>query len=266
MPTDLNERLANYRCGLDDAIASDLASRPANSDHRQPHRRRVFAVASAMVIVAAGIGALAWANTDRSTSPSDTGPIEHPQITIIDSAVPVEPEPTTAPASVVPAPSETSPPGAVIDRLAIGDSVMLGAATELVDFGFVVDAVESRTFVDGLETIQTVNTQTWLGDVVVVHLGSNGPIDDSDMTQMMDALAEVPQVLLVTIDMPRDWTMGNNRLIYDAATTYPNVSLVDWAEVSGSCPGNCFYEDGFHLRPDGKAYYADLINAAIEDN
>jgi len=48
--------------------------------------------------------------------------------------------------------------------MAIGDSVMLGAATELVDFGFAVDAVESRTFVDGLETIQTLNTQTRLGD------------------------------------------------------------------------------------------------------
>ncbi len=41
------------------------------------------------------------------------------------------------------------------------------------------------------------------------------------MTTMMEALADVPQVLLLTIDVPRDWTAGNNALIYDTANTYP---------------------------------------------
>ena len=33
----------------------------------------------------------------------------------------------------------------------------------------------------------------------VIHLGTNGDVNSSDLTAMMDALAEVPQVLLLTI-------------------------------------------------------------------
>jgi hypothetical protein len=147
--------------------------------------------------------------------------------------------------------------------LALGDSVMLGAAPQLAEQGFTVDAVESRAFVNGLDTILQLNAQGRLGDVVVVHLGTNGPISSGDMTQMMEALAGVPQVLLLTIDVPRDYTAGNNSLVYETVNTYPNVSLLDWAGLSTSCPGNCF-DDGFHLRPDGQVYYAALIDGALQ--
>ena len=84
------------------------------------------------------------------------------------------------------------------------------------------------------------------------------------MTAMMEALAAVPQVLLLTVDVPRDWTAGKNGLMYDTANTYPNVSLLDWAGLDDSCPGDCFYSDGFHLRPDGQTYYGALINGALQ--
>ena len=41
---------------------------------------------------------------------------------------------------------------APIPKLALGDSVMLGAAPQLEAIGFVVDAVESRQFVDRAST------------------------------------------------------------------------------------------------------------------
>jgi hypothetical protein len=83
---------------------------------------------------------------------------------------------------------------------------------------------------------------------------------------MMETLEDVPQVLLVSTDIPRDWTAANNSLIYNTATAYSNVSLLDWAGLDDSCPGDCFYSDGYHLRPDGQVYYANLINSAIDDN
>ena len=43
--------------------------------------------------------------------------------------------------------------------------------------------------------------------------------------------------------------------------TYPNVRIVDWANTSGSCPGNCFYDDDIHLAPDGRRFYAGEITA-----
>jgi peptidoglycan/LPS O-acetylase OafA/YrhL len=166
--------------------------------------------------------------------------------------------PPTAETTTTPAPALPVP------KLALGDSVMLGAATQLVDGGFTVDAVESRQFVNGLDTLLALKEQGRLGDVVVVHLGTNGTIAKGDMTTMMEALADVPQVLLLTIDVPRDWTAGNNALIYDTVNTYPNAALLDWAGLADACPGECFASDGYHLRTAGQEYYAQLIAGALE--
>ena len=179
------------------------------------------------------------------------------------------PEGTDATGSAVPPPTDlttttTTAPPAPIEQLAIGDSVMLGAAPELSDNGFIVDAAESRQFSNGADTVATLNTQGRLGSVVVVHLGTNGTINDGDMTRMMEALAGVPQVLMLTLDVDRDWIPGNNALIYDTVNSYANVSLLDWAGLAGSCPGDCFASDGFHLRPDGQVYYAALIEGALQ--
>ena len=186
---------------------------------------------------------------DAVTDPAATGPG--------GSAVPVPPS------SVATTTTTTAPP-APIAKLALGDSVMLGAATQLAADGFIVDAAESRAFVNGLDTVLTLTEQGRLGDVVVVHLGTNGPIDSGDMTRMMESLASVPQVLLLTVGVDRDWTSDNNGLIYDAVNTYPNVSLLDWGGLAPSCPGDCFYSDGFHLRPAGQEYYITLIASVLQ--
>ena len=55
----------------------------------------------------------------------------------------------------------------------------------------------------------------------------------------------------------------NNDLLRALPATYPNVRLVDWADAAAACPGNCFYDDGIHLRPDGRTYFAQLITAAL---
>jgi len=191
-----------------------------------------------------------------------------PEVVVDDEVAPA-PEVTTPGGSAVPVPSAvettttTTAPPLPIAKLALGDSVMLGAATQLAAEGFTVDAVESRAFVNGLDTVLALNQQGRLGDVVVVHLGTNGPIGSGEMTRMMESLAGVPQVLLLTVDVDRDWTAGNNALIYDTVDAYPNASLLDWAGLSDSCPGDCFYSDGFHLRPDGQAYYTSLITSTL---
>ncbi len=183
---------------------------------------------------------------------------------------------TTAPAdsvdpsgSAVPVPSvetttTTTAPPAAIAQFAVGDSVMLGAAGELAKRGYTVDAKESRQFSDGSAIVEQLSADGRLGDVVVVHLGTNGDINSGDLTAMMDALAEVPQVLLLTIDVDRSWTAGNNSLIINAASAYPNASVLYWADLADSCPGDCFASDGFHLNADGQKYYAALIDGALE--
>ena len=181
------------------------------------------------------------------------------------------PDATTDPsgASATPPPpvetttTTTLPPGPIA-QLALGDSVMLGAAGELTSRGYVVDAAESRQFSDGLAVVEQLDATGRLGDVVVVHLGTNGNIEADDLTAMMNALADVPQVLLLTIGVDRAWTEENNALIFNAASSYQNVSVLYWADLAASCPGDCFQSDGFHLRPDGRAYYAALIEGALQ--
>jgi peptidoglycan/LPS O-acetylase OafA/YrhL len=194
-------------------------------------------------------------------------PVDPPVVSTQTSVPEVVVDPSGSvvpPTSAVPETTATSAPPETITKYALGDSVMLGAAGPLADQGFLVDAKESRAFVNGLDSILQLSAQGRLGDTVVVHLGTNGAIRPADMTRMMEALAGVPQVLLVTTDVPRDYTAGNNALIYDTAAAYPNVSILDWAGQSAACPGNCFYADGYHLRPDGQAYYAALIAGALQ--
>ncbi len=196
----------------------------------------------------------------------DAGAVPLPTVAdVVDE----DPAVTAPGGSAVPPPTvaettTTTAPPAPIAKLALGDSVMLGAAGQLAADGFTVDAAESRAFVNGLDTVLTLEQQGRLGEVVVVHLGTNGTIQAGDMARMMEALAGVPQVLLLTIDVDRDWTAGNNAIVYDTVDTYPNVALLDWAGLAGNCPGDCFYSDGFHLRPDGQEYYAALISGALQ--
>lgn len=164
------------------------------------------------------------------------------------------------PGSTEPPPVEPAP----IARLALGDSVMLGAAGPLKELGFTVDAEESRAWVRGIDIVETLGQTDRLPDVLVLHLGTNGPIGEARMDQMMAALESVPTVLLLTNAVDREYTSENNRLIFGAADTYPNVRLLDWNGFTNSCPGDCFESDGFHLRPDGRNYYAQLIDESID--
>ena len=183
---------------------------------------------------------------------------------------PADPEgaddPNAADGAVVPgstAVPTTAPIPAPISKIAVGDSVMLGAAGQLSELGFTVDATESRAWVNGLDFVVTLGEQDRLPETMIIHLGTNGPIGQSNMDAMMAAVSTVPTVLLVTNDVDRDYTAGNNELIYAAAAANPNVKLLDWQGLASSCPGDCFEADGFHLKPDGQIFYARLVEGAL---
>ncbi|MEM1333143.1 MAG: acyltransferase family protein, partial [Actinomycetota bacterium] len=156
---------------------------------------------------------------------------------------------STAPTTTLPTPS----------LIAVGDSVMLGAAQQLAELGFTVDAQESRAWINGLDYVQQLGAQDRLPDTMVIHLGTNGRISENDMQRMMDAVAEVPEVVLVTNDVDRDYTADNNSLIYGAAAANDNVQVLDWQGLVNSCEGDCLEADGYHLKPDGRRYYASLV-------
>lgn len=150
------------------------------------------------------------------------------------------------------------------ERFALGDSVMKGAAAALIDQGFVVDAAESRSFAKGVEIAQALQERELLPREFVIHLGTNGPITSEEMAQMMEAVSSVPEVLLIRNDIDRPYEAANNDLMLRAASANANVQVLYWDGLAGSCQGDCLYQDGFHLKSDGAAYYAALILGVLD--
>jgi len=141
--------------------------------------------------------------------------------------------------------------------LAIGDSVMLGAAAELSGQGWVVNAQVSRQMIDTVPVLQQLRDAGVYGDVVLLHLGTNGSISNETLDAALAALAEVPLVVLVTIRADRRWAADVSDKIRQRAGG--NVVVMDWAVESHNCPGSCFEDDGIHLRAPGRRFYADLV-------
>jgi peptidoglycan/LPS O-acetylase OafA/YrhL len=174
------------------------------------------------------------------------------------------PVPTTR-AAAVPKPATTKAPVATGPVIMIGDSVMLGAAGELktrLGPSTYVDAQVSRAFVRGISVAQTMQAQGWLGPKVVVQLGENGPIRAGEFDQMMAALRGVPEVLFLTVKVPRSWEDDVNRELAAQVPRYPNAKLADWRGFSIAHP-DWFYSDGIHLNPAGRAAYADFVARSL---
>jgi hypothetical protein len=148
--------------------------------------------------------------------------------------------------------------------VAIGDSVMLGAVNALCAAieGISVDAAVSRQVSTGIQMLQAWRDAGVLGDVVIVHLGTNGWFSASQFDQMMQVLANVRLVVFVNLRVPRDWESSNNAVIASGVSRYSNTALADWHAVSAGRP-DLFWDDGIHLRPEGARLYASLIASVL---
>jgi peptidoglycan/LPS O-acetylase OafA/YrhL len=165
--------------------------------------------------------------------------------------------------TVVPSPSTTTLDGQVIEIIAIGDSVMLGAANVLTERGITVDALKSRPFRQALEICNYLKSVNRLGEIVVIHLGTNNYVDQKTLDEIMVPLSEVNTVVFVTNYVPtRKWQVNNNKLIRAMPEIYGNVKILDWYAIAKAHP-EYLYGDEIHLNPTGQAVYADLIMQAI---
>ena len=57
------------------------------------------------------------------------------------------------------------------------------------------------------------------------------------------------------------WEAGVNATLAAEIPKYPNARILDWKAVATD--PSFFYEDGFHLRPNGAAFYASAVKAAL---
>ena len=155
-----------------------------------------------------------------------------------------------------------TPATAAARAFALGDSVMLGARAELEKRGLRVDASVSRTFAMGAAVLASRRAQGLLPKVVVIHLGSNGPITRQQFDALMKPLKR-KQAIVLTVKEPRAWEEGVNSVIRAGAKRWKNATLLDWHWHATRHP-EWLYDDGIHLRPAGAVAYARLISKAVK--
>ena len=105
-----------------------------------------------------------------------------------------------------------------------------------------------------------------LGDVVVVHIGNNGPFTAEMFDEMMQVLVGVRKVLVVNETVPPGVpdpiAVPNNAVLAEKVQRYPNTVLVDWHAASAGHP-EFFWGDSIHLTAQGAQAYAELIAAHL---
>lgn len=150
--------------------------------------------------------------------------------------------------------------------LAIGDSVMLGAQPCMEARGYDVDALGSRQ-ASGAES--ALRAAAPLPPQVIVHTGTNGGADRSDLAAIMDAIGRGPDVIWVTIQLPDGTSRytfeeSTNRAIRSMPRRYPNAFVADWNALSDEHPG-WTWGDGIHLTPDGCRGYTRMLARALRE-
>ncbi len=148
--------------------------------------------------------------------------------------------------------------------LALGESVMLGAQSGLKEtFGKVsIDAAVGRQAADMVTRVQELSNAGALRQTVILHTGSNGYIERSELKQILETLAPAQRIVVVNVDVPREWQDPNNELIAELVAQTPNAVLADW-HARAQLEGDVHVKDGIHLTETGVNAYADTINQAI---
>jgi hypothetical protein len=209
-------------------------------------RRPSGKLLATVVAVVAVLGALAAFLVLESSATST--PAHH-------LAATTHPEASTTSTASTTTTSTTSPPGPGFNAghvTAVGDSVMLDYQDPLQAAipGINVDAAVSRQWSDGESILQTLKADGQLGADVIVGLGTNGPITDTDFDNMMSILGGASRVVFVNVHVDRPWQDPNNAVLASGATRYPNVVVADWATLAAQNP-EWFGPDGTHLAIDG---------------
>jgi hypothetical protein len=148
--------------------------------------------------------------------------------------------------------------------LAIGDSVLLGAAAAVAARGYTVDVRGCRQVGEGLALLRSRRRAGTLPRFVAIVLGTNGPIARGDVHAALRIVGPGRLLGLVT---PRELGGGSGS---DAATLRAvarerphRTLLLDWVAFASGRPG-LTYGDGIHLAPEGQDAMAELLARGLE--
>lgn len=209
-------------------------------------------------------GWTATVESETASAPVDVLPPQPP-------AAPAEPAVPAAPAAPVAVPVEASvvpvaPAVATGDQVtAIGDSVMLGSAPQLLNRlpGVDIDAVVSRQIWDLGTVLQQRQDAATLRPYLVIGLGTNGASSVADILAALAPAGPDRVIVLVNTFEDRDWQDVVNGNLAAAAAARPHTCVVDWHSEIAANQG-LLGPDGVHPRPDGAVLYSDLVGRVLE--
>lgn len=147
---------------------------------------------------------------------------------------------------------------------AVGDSVMLGSRKFFASAmpGATIDAQVSRQAAEVYARIDARRAAGQLEPVVVIHTGTNGPVEEDTLRTALSGLSDRQRVVLVTAHLQRSWVDDSNAVIRSVAASFPNVRVADWATVSDG-QKRYFVYDGVHLTEAGAQAYAQLVGDTV---
>ena len=197
-------------------------------------------------------------------------------VEVQDPAQPVDPEPVATTATVptteviVETATTTTTQASVapvepVRVTLIGDSVLKGAeGAVLLELGpeANVDATVSRQFKHADDVASELRDRGDLGDVVVLHLGTNGAFSGATWDEVMTELSGVDRVIVLTAFVPRRWESTVNAAILSGVERWPEVEILDYKSFGEAHP-EYYSSDGVHLNGRGQAAYAEFIHGAI---
>ena len=147
-----------------------------------------------------------------------------------------------------------------------GDSVILGIRNKLAmqEEIALINARVGRQIQELIKEVAADKPRVGESNVVL-NVGNNNSVSSEDMVKLMELLKDQPRVVVVNTSVPRTWRDGNNKIISEVVSRYPNAVLVDWASIAENHP-EFFAPDGVHLIEAGSDVYVASILEALNAN
>ena len=162
--------------------------------------------------------------------------------------------------STVPAAPET--PGLWVT----GDSVILGIRFSLDQIS-PIGLINARVGRQAGELITVIrhDKSAMRGSTIILDLGNNNRLTETEVATIFNELADQPRIILVNTAVPRPWRQWNNKLIQRLANEHPQTTLIDWYALSLGHP-EYFGPDGVHLVQAGIDTYVGAIAEVLKAN
>jgi peptidoglycan/LPS O-acetylase OafA/YrhL len=150
--------------------------------------------------------------------------------------------------------------------MALGDSVMIGAAANLkarLGPGFSMNAKVGRQASEFVAIVEQIRREGHTPNAMIIQMGNNGPLYGEDMEAIQKATSDVGELFLISDHAPVSWIDESNHALAEAAEDWPHTTLIDWAPVAAA--NEDLLWDGIHLKPGAAGLYARLVSKAVRE-